>query len=366
MHGTQGTGSHPSVSSCGVLGQGDDFGIIGQAVHSTALPSTGVAGVGDFGIVGRTLGITSYPPIPLAGVGGISTDDVGVSGGSLNNHGLHGETRAANMAGVYGIANQINANGIGGRNFSRQTEGYLAGEYGAHGKNGNYSGYLGYSDGGVVGIHTPSSRYGYLGMSTRAGFFNGDVRIDGDLVVSGSITGGSKMFAIDHPLDPQNMYLYHAAIESAEMLNVYSGNVVLNANGEAVVQLPDYFESLNSDIRYQLTCIGGWAQIYIAEEVRDNRFSIAGGTPGLKVSWEITGRRHDAWAEKNPLIPDVAKTGKERGKYIHPEAFNAPESSSIGYEEHIRLLRSVERAQEKHRKMIERERSVVKHSVAKP
>ena len=140
-------------------------------------------------------------------------------------------------------------------------------------------------------------------MSTRAGLFSGDVRIVGNLVVTGSITGASKSFAIDHPLDPQNRYLYHASIESSEMLNVYSGNVVLDGSGRAVVQLPDYFEALNTDIRYQLTCIGGWAQVYIAAEVSNNRFSIACGTPGLKVSWEITGRRHDAWAENNPLIP---------------------------------------------------------------
>jgi hypothetical protein len=43
---------------------------------------------------------------------------------------------------------------------------------------------------------------------------------------------------IDHPLDPENKYLYHAAIESSEVLNIYSGNVTTDGGGEAVVKIP--------------------------------------------------------------------------------------------------------------------------------
>ena len=45
------------------------------------------------------------------------------------------------------------------------------------------------------------------------------------------------------------------------------------------------------DYRYQLTCIGAHAPIYIARKIEDNAFAIAGGTPGLEVSWQVTGRR---------------------------------------------------------------------------
>jgi len=103
-----------------------------------------------------------------------------------------------------------------------------------------------------------------------AGAFNGNVRVSGNL----SKTSGS--FKIDHPLDPANKYLYHSFVESPDMMNIYNGNVVLDANGEAVVGLPDWFGALNRDFRYQLSCIGAFAPVYIAEEISNNQFKIAG------------------------------------------------------------------------------------------
>ncbi len=109
----------------------------------------------------------------------------------------------------------------------------------------------------------------------------------------------ARSFRIDHPLDPANMYLYHSSVESPDMMNVYNGNVLLDANGEAWVEMPDWFEALNRDFRYQLTCIGGFAPVYVAEEISGNRFRIAGGEAGMKISWLVTGIRHDAHAEAN-------------------------------------------------------------------
>jgi len=40
------------------------------------------------------------------------------------------------------------------------------------------------------------------------------------------------------------------------MMNIYNGNVATNARGLATVVLPDYFEGLNGEFRYQLTVIG--------------------------------------------------------------------------------------------------------------
>ena len=110
------------------------------------------------------------------------------------------------------------------------------------------------------------------------------------------------------------------------MKNIYDGVVVLDGAGEATVELPSYFEALNKDFRYQLTCVGGFAQVYVADEVAGNRFRIAGGKPGLKVSWQVTGIRKDPYAEKNRVQVEVEKTGDERGKYLYPAAYGAPES----------------------------------------
>lgn len=83
------------------------------------------------------------------------------------------------------------------------------------------------------------------------------------------------------------------------MKNVYDGVISLNETGEVWVELPEWFEALNKDFRYQLTCIGGFANVYIKEEIQNNRFKISGGRPDLKVSWQVTGIRDDAFARAN-------------------------------------------------------------------
>jgi len=166
---------------------------------------------------------------------------------------------------------------------------------------------------------------GYSGF-----FYNGDVYVDGGLVVTQSIYAGVKDFRIDHPLDPANKYLYHASVESSEMMNIYTGNVTVDGSGVASVQLPEWFEALNGDYRYQLTAIGAAApNLHIAQEVTNHQFSIAGGVPGMKVSWQVTGVRHDAFAQANPLVAEVEKTASERGFYLNPALYGQPEEKQI-------------------------------------
>jgi hypothetical protein len=177
-----------------------------------------------------------------------------------------------------------------------------------------------------------------------AGSFTGDVTVSGDLKVS-----GTKSFRIDHPLDPANKYLYHAALESSEVLDLYSGNVTLDVAGEATVQLPDWFQTLNGDFRYQLTAIGAAApNLHIAQEIENNNFRIAGGASGMKVSWQVTGRRQDAWEKAHPMQVEVAKSPTERGYYINPELFGAPPQKNLNWArmpELMKRLNAIEREQ---------------------
>jgi len=207
-----------------------------------------------------------------------------------------------------------------------------AGVYGYHSSSGNY-GFLGSSIYGVFGYS--SSGYGVYGFKSGAGDYAGCFL--GNVNVTGTLSKGGGGFKIDHPLDPANKYLYHSFVESPDMMNIYNGNVVLDANGEAWVELPAYFEALNKDFRYQLTCIGGFAPVYIAQEITGNRFKVAGGSPGMKVSWQVTGIRHDPFAEAHRIQVEVEKTGKERGRYIHPKEYGVSETLGIDYEEHQRM-----------------------------
>ncbi|MFC1629931.1 hypothetical protein ACFL06_00130 [Patescibacteria group bacterium] len=144
----------------------------------------------------------------------------------------------------------------------------------------------------------------------------------GDLVITGNLSKGSGSFLIDHPLDPLNKVLRHSFVESPDMKNIYDGVIVLNESGEAIVQLPDYFEALNMEFRYQLTAIGEPAAgLYVKKEIQDNYFTIAGGVPRQKISWQVTGTRQDAYAKENPIIVEEEKDPSQKGTYIHPDVF---------------------------------------------
>ncbi len=169
-----------------------------------------------------------------------------------------------------------------------------------------------------------------LAQSGYAGLFTGSVNVSEDLLVTGMISKAGGSFKIDDPTDPANKYLYHSFVESPDMKNIYDGLVTLDPLGEAVVELPDWFEALNQDFRYQLTAVGApGPNLYVAEEVHDHQFKIAGGKPGAKVSWQVTGIRQDAWANAHRIPVEVEKPAREQGFYLHPELFGQPAEKSI-------------------------------------
>ena len=292
------------------------------AIYASSLNGPGI------NASGATSGVTGYSS---AGDGVVGFSDTGV--GLL---GQHDATTGTNP-GVRGETSSTAsfANAIVGEVMSTSPGGSSTGVRGIS----NGTGPLGI---GVWGSH-PAGGYGVYGTAGTGGFAvrgqNGDVTTGyagyfvGRVAVTGNLSKGGGSFKIDHPLDPQNKYLYHSFVESPDMKNIYDGVVVLNASGEAEVTLPDWFGALNKDFRYQLTCIGGYAQIYVKEEIANNRFVIGGGQAGLKVSWQVTGIRKDPYAEKNRIPVEEQKQGDERGKYLYPKAYNAPESMGVGYQE---------------------------------
>ena len=160
----------------------------------------------------------------------------------------------------------------------------------------------------------------YIADGSYAAELYGTVYVSGNMTVAGTLSKSAGSFKIDHPLDPANKYLSHSFVESPDMKNMYDGVATLDANGEAVVELPDWFEALNKDFRYQLTAIGGAApNLHIKQKVSGNRFAIAGGGQGLEVSWQVTGTRHDAYADAHRIPVEELKTLAERGTYLNPE-----------------------------------------------
>jgi hypothetical protein len=233
--------------------------------------------------------------------------------------------------------------GNGGNGISAQAgDGTPLGGSGinAYGGNGTASdGAGGYFDGG----NESSGGDGIFANagSGWAGYFVGSVSVSGNIFKS----GGS--FKIDHPLDPANKYLSHSFVESPDMMNIYNGNIVTDGNGDAIVPLPEWFETLNRDFRYQLTVIGQFAQAIVTNEVANHQFSIKTDKPGVKVSWQVTGIRQDAWANAHRIPVEEEKDARERGHYIHPELYGAPEEAGIAWARHPETMKQTKEMRER-------------------
>ena len=311
---------------------GSNVGVQGSSTSSNGLYGTstntsGILGVthsnssGDAGLYGGAYSVAS-------GVVGISTAGAGgsflggsltESGGSLGENGVkgtggNGYFYGGGAGGTFQGGNDSDGEGGVGL-LATGGSGRSIGGYGAQFSGSNSS--SGYGGDGIYVIAGQGSPDGY------AGYFRGDVD------VTGAITAGTKDFKIDHPLDPANKYLVHSSVESSEMMNIYSGNVVTDELGLATIQLPDWFEAENSDFRYQLTVLGQFAQAIVKNKIANKSFTIMTNSAHVEVSWLVTGVRQDAYAKANPLVVEQDKPANERGFYSHPELYGQPEEKQV-------------------------------------
>jgi trimeric autotransporter adhesin len=323
--------------------------VVGINTGSSAV-ADGVDGVTSSASASGVAGINNSGGIAIYGAGGTGVYGTGAVSGvegqgnaPYSNAGYFLGWSAPAGSGYYG---SLGIEAFGGNGDPNSGSAGGTGIYGQGGGGTNGDGYGGYFIGGTQSLYghgiVANAGSGY------AGYFNGDVNVTGNL----SKGGGS--FKIDHPLDPANKYLYHSFVESPDMMNVYNGTVALDANGEAVISMPQWFDVLNRDFRYQLTCIGGFAPVYIAEELANNQFKIGGGHAGLKVSWQVTGIRRDAWANAHRIPVEEQKDARERGFYIHPELYGAPPEKQIEWAHHPEMMKRM------------KERPVPQHPAIKP
>ena len=268
---------------------------------------------------------TGGVPAAVSGELYTATDGIGVFGinytAGLTGTGVYGQQGAGSLATLHG--------GVVGSSILPNSSGVVG-----EANNGSYgAGVFGTSASGTGVYGTSSTGTGVYGISfggssSYAGYFNGNVYVTGNLSAE-----GTKPFKIDNPLNPARQYLYHYAVESPQVQNMYNGTIILDAKGEAVVTLPDYFSAVNSgEFQYQLTAIGApMPNLYIAEEITDNHFKIAGGVAGKKVSWIVFGQRSDPWLRDHPQTDVVDKPAKEAGTYLYPQGYGQPLSMGTDY-----------------------------------
>lgn len=311
------------ANGAGVYGKSDvagSNGVIGEANGSNAYGVWGISDVGN-GVVGQsTSGFAGYftgksyfggnvgigtvtPAAPLDVQGGASdqygTLHVVQTAGSAAGTAIYGQSNISGGVGVYGQADGALANGVlGNSTAGHGVEGY------SHDSFGVYA--FSQSSNAVEGEAGSASAFAVFALG-RLG------------------ASGTKSMRIDHPLDPENKYLLHYCSEGPQPMNAYSGRVALDVNGEAWVDLPDYFAEINTDPRVQLTAFGAaMPNLHVATDVQDNHFQIAGGASNGQVFWRVEAVRNDRWVRAYGAPVETDKPAAERGKYQHPELYGQP------------------------------------------
>jgi hypothetical protein len=241
---------------------------------------------------------------------------------------VRGQSASTNGVGVWGWATATTGwtRGVIGTNSSPSGGGVVGAAYAPTGQTYGVMGESSSVAGmGVYGLAaaTTGVNYGVYGVSSSPDGFG--VYAQGDMGAS-----GLKSFRIDHPLRPETHYLLHYCIEAPEPLNAYSGVAALDARGEAWIELPDYFDAINRDPRYTLTPIGApMPNLHVAVEVQGNRFKIAGGAPGKRVSWRIEAVRNDPYVQRRGFQTEREKPREQQGRYLHPELYGQPKERAI-------------------------------------
>jgi hypothetical protein len=303
-----------TLNNSAIFGQttGQARGVTGEA---TAASTTDVA------VRGNNLRTTGGIGVEGEGYNGVSgltsrNDGYAIFGENLGVANVaSGTNNATAIAGLGGI-------GVNGQTLNPQLVGVLGQNFDL-GVTFNNIGVLGQSETGV-GVWGDNLDASYIAV-----FANGELG-----------AAGLKTFMIDHPADPANKYLKHFSIESNEVLNLYRGTIQLNENGEAVVEMPSYFDLVNKDFSYQLTSIGvASPNLYISSEMENGKFAISGGKPGQKVSWTVYADRNDPYVQQHPekTAVEVDKREGEKGKYLQPDLYKQPKNLRMGVSQPQRI-----------------------------
>jgi hypothetical protein len=310
--GAAGAGPKLFFGETGVLGVTNSFGVVGRSSlgvivedGGTLIAGTGVVGesdggvgvhgvsTGGWGVIGQSAG--------RAGVTGSSRDGVGVEGRSDEGlAGVHGSS--SDRYGVYGESQ--NGVGVLGTSPTNAVQGVSTGT------SGPAIGVTGYcrTGQGVLGGSETGIGIGGRSRSGWAGYFEGNVIVQGDFYVS-----GRKSAAVPHP-DGSLRSLY--CLESPESYFEDFGEAVLT--GESVrVALDEDFAALVRRGRYQvfLTSYGPQA-LYVSRRDADG-FEIA-RVPGdarrklraIRVGYRIVARRRDLRPARLPKVATPPEGGR--------------------------------------------------------
>lgn len=267
---------------------------------------------------------------------------------STSGRGLLGEATASSGLAIGGRFVTLSADGRGVWSTASATSGSNFGVFGESastngiGVYGSASASTGTTYGVYGNVVSDSGAYGVFGrtQATIGGYGVAGQKVSG---VGGygvysfgnSGASGTKAFRIDDPSDPENEYLLHYSSEGPEPLNVYSGTAFTDKSGNTVIELPPYFSDINRDPRVQLTVddeSSDFVMVKVVGGVQNGRFRIRTSKANIKVYWEVKAVRNDRWVRKYGAPVEVAKEGREKGTYQHPELYGLGPERGMNYD----------------------------------
>lgn len=321
--------SNLSNQGRGVYGQatnssGTTYGVYGKAVSANGFGVFSEGNMKATGVIsGDGSGLTNLSGSSIVAPLVISTGGTNAITGVANGDGafgIAGYVNASNSAGVYGHSSAIGSVGVHGQHTGTGYGGkFASGATGALFQAPTIGGY-------------GHGTYGLTGETTAGG--GSGVHAVGNISAT-----GTKPFRIDHPFDPTNKYLMHYASESPFPQNFYNGNVTTDGRGYGWVDLPDYFDEINTNLKYQLTVMDDGEEfvlVKVTKKVENGRFQIRTSKPNVEVSWRIDADRNDRYVKAYRPADVVEKPVTERGTYQQPELYNQPAEKGFFYRERSR------------------------------
>jgi hypothetical protein len=293
-HGQDVGGNAEATRGPPVNSYSDFAGVLGTGVYVTGVAGTSINNSGVYGQTGEDPD-QSIPAALSAGVFGASNTLPGVRGWSTQNHGVIGESydgwgvsgRSYESVGVFGISVTGMDSGVIGISSMLPMPGPMQlarlPAAGVVGSSNPRPGVIGVSntDVGVLGV---SNAVGISGQGSVAGYFQGDVIVDGNFTVIGFPGQHTKAVAVPFPDGTQRL-MY--CMESPELWFEDFGTAKLK-NGRAVVKLDADFGRVikRGDYRVFFTPEG------------DCRGLLS--TP--QEDWELRGARAHGWQVERRVL----------------------------------------------------------------
>jgi hypothetical protein len=302
-YGGHGGGNAEATRGPPVNSYSDFAGVLGTGVYVTGVAGTSINNSGVYGQTGEDPD-QSIPAALSAGVFGASNTLPGVRGWSTQNHGVIGESydgwgvsgRSYESVGVFGISVTGMDSGVIGISSMLPMPGPMQlarlPAAGVVGSSNPRPGVIGVSntDVGVLGV---SNAVGISGQGSVAGYFQGDVIVDGNFTVIGFPGQHTKSVAVPFPDGTQRL-MY--CMESPELWFEDFGTAKLK-NGRAVVKLDADFGRVikRGDYRVFFTPEGDCRGLYLRRK-RTGSFEVRelmDGKSSVAFSYRIVGRRKD-------------------------------------------------------------------------